>query len=342
MKPLIIGLGKAGCRVAEHFRKYNPILIDTDAENLKIRKSRNKILIGKEITGGKGTLRNYNYSLKALNYSLQKIFDKIRREYDFCFLICSFGGTGASGYYLGEKIKEEYDMKTYAFLITPSEEDDPGVKINFNKTFSKFLDVFDATFLFNNDTFKKENLLFSLDEINLKIFEMLNALFEISERDECIKINLYDIINSLKDITIIGYNYKKLKFKPFGKEIYTTNDFMELLRGLKFSYNMDLNIAKSLTIISKYDKRYIKDFSPSILTKLFLEKIYDIKNVRYGEVLNKKRKIEQILIFSEIKELEVKVKTFDEKRDIDKLYNILKNVLNDINKVQNTLKNLLI
>ena len=346
MKPLIIGVGGAGCRIAELFKKYNPIIIDTDVESLRIRKvkKKNKILIGKDILSGRGTMRNYNYAIKALKHDLSKIFERIKREYDLCLIISSFGGTGTSGYFLGEKIKEEFDMKTYSLLISPSEEDDLSVKQNFSERFNDFLNNFDAVFLLNNDLFKSINLPASIDSINESIFNMFNSLLEISEKDECIKINLYDIINSLKKITIIGYNFHKFKFRLFRifrKEEYNSNNFLELLRDIKFSYNTDLNSAKRMMIISKYDKRYVK-FSPSIVTKLFLEKVYSVRNVRYGEILNKKRKVEQLLIFSEIERLDVKIKTYEEEKERRKLYKVLSEVLNEISRIQNTLKNLLV
>ncbi len=341
MNPLIIGLGGAGCRIAELFKKYKPLLIDTDIESLKSRKGRNKILIGKDILSGRGTLRNPEYAIKALRNDLNKIFERIRKEYDFCFIISSFGGTGASGYYLSKKIREEYDMKVYSLLITPSNEDDLSVKRNFNNEFKNFIKYTDAAFLINNDLFKNINLPSSFDKINSSISTMFNSLFEISEKDECIKINLYDIINSLKGITILGYNFKRFRFRIFKKERFDSKDFLELLREMKYTYNTNLNSAKRLMIISKYDKRYVK-FSPSIVAKLFLENLYNIKNVRYGEILNKNRKIEQIFIFSEINDLNPKIKVLEDSNDKEKLYNVLKQVLNDLNKIQNVIKDLII
>ncbi|MFQ5887302.1 MAG: hypothetical protein ACE5HY_01240, partial [Candidatus Hydrothermarchaeales archaeon] len=327
MKPFIVGVGRAGCRIANIFFsesnakiRYEGVVIDTEKSELDFSKGY-KIIIGEKLLKGNGTGKDLSIGKEIMEgekLSIIEKIDRVRGSPD-CFLVISGmgGGTGGAVASLLEEMKRSYIEPVYYAGVLPSEEDLLEVKENYSKVSKKPLKHSDAQFFIDNDTLKKGGRLRGrYNAINRQIFNYFNSLFEVGEvrsRDEVgtEAVATGDTKNTLTGVSTIGIGEHELSdtsgglFSSKKKEIDKPELIISLTEEASKNFLMDFNIKdaqKALVVVSG-PKRYL-DFLGSIPARLWVEKRIE-GEVRGGDMPSKgKKSLQVMLVFSGIKKSE--------------------------------------
>ncbi len=315
MKPLIVGVGRAGCRIANEFfeRKtkveYEGLLLDTDKAHLKFYQHKHRLLIGESIVDGNGTGRNLELGRRIMKDEALRIIehiDAVKEHMDCLLVISSFGGgTGGAVDLLIEELKRNYSEPVYHIGVLPSEEDLVEDITNFRKCFKAIVSKSDACFPVDNDLLRENLRLKSqYSYINDMVFKYLNNIFEIGEyrAPEELGSNVLaegDVINSLSGISTIGVGEKRIE------DIDTKLDKPELVVALTEKavkntlVKVDFTSAKKALVVVSGEKRYL-DFLGSIPARLWVENNMQ-GEVRGGDLPSSRRNLQVAVLLSGIR-----------------------------------------
>lgn len=216
MKPLILGLGRAGCRIGSLFLdrgKYSGVLLDTDKAELFYHKHKYKLLLGKELLDGNGTAMNLSLGRRAVEgegHGIVERLDTVKKEADCFFVISGLGGgTGGAVVALLEELKKNYPEPVYYAAVLPSEEEHPRVVSNFAAVFREAALTCDAVFpIDNNSLAGRLPLRGAYSRINEVVYTRFSTLFEIGEYRYGPTggsiLSTRDVINTLSGVSTIG------------------------------------------------------------------------------------------------------------------------------------------
>ncbi|MFQ6136253.1 MAG: hypothetical protein ACE5PM_03635 [Candidatus Hydrothermarchaeales archaeon] len=328
MKPFIVGVGRAGCRIANLFFtegsskvKYTGVLIDTEKSELDFSKGY-KIVIGERYLEGNGTGKDLELGREIMEgekVGIVEKMDRVRGEPDCFFVISSIGGgTGGAVSLLLEEMKRSYVEPIYYAGILPSEEDLKEVIENCSMAFKDILKHSDAQFLIDNDLLKKgQRLRGRYNTINRKIYRYFNSLFEVGEvkSREDVGTNMVttgDILNTLAGVSTIGIGRHELEGGGIGGILGHKEegiDKPELIVSLTeeavedLLVEFDIEDAQKALVVVSGPKRYL-DFLGSIPARLWVEKKTG-GEVRGGDMPSRdKKNLQVMLVFSGIKKSE--------------------------------------
>lgn len=126
---LVIGCGGAGCNTINHMAEEEElesverIAVNTDAQDLIHTKANQKILIGRETTGGIGTGSDSEKGKAAAREDKEKI-EEIIEGHDIVFLTCGLGGgTGTGAGPIIADISKSVDALTVGVVTLPFESE---------------------------------------------------------------------------------------------------------------------------------------------------------------------------------------------------------------------------
>jgi len=310
LRPFIIGVGKAGCKIADLFLSdYRGVLLDSDETSLSFFRHSNKMLIGKKLIDGNGTGKNIELGREIFDgerYSIVEKIDEIKSDFDCMFVFSSWGGgTGGAVDVLIEELKKSYTEQVYHVGILPSEEDPEKQIMNFSEGFKDIARQADAVLPVDNDILKERmSLRVSLNKINKRIFHYFSNLFEVGEYSFSLGTNvlgIQDVINTLEGVSSLGLGVYKIG----NEKSYV--DKPELVVALadeatsKTLSPFDIKESQKALAIVSGPRKYL-DFLGSIPTRLWLEKTIESSEVRGGDIPSpKKRNLEVTLVFGGIK-----------------------------------------
>ncbi|GBE54334.1 cell division protein FtsZ [archaeon BMS3Bbin15] len=320
MRPLIIGIGGAGCRIASlFFRKgvskveYAGILLDTDRAHLEYHEHRHRLVIGESIVDGNGTGKNLKLGRKIMAGEAIRIIehiDLVRDNIDCLLVISSLGGgTGGAVDVLIHEMKKNYMEPVYYVGILPGEDDISRTFVNFSKSFKPIVAESDAVIPVDNDTLRDGmKLRGQFNYINGTVFWYLNNIFEVGEyrAPEELGSNVLtasDIINTLKGISTIGIGKRKIDIedenldKPEMVVSLTEKSVRNTLTPV------DFRSSNSALVVVSGPKRYL-DFLGSIPSRLWVEKNIAGVEVRGGDLPGNKDSLEVTVLLSGIRKSE--------------------------------------
>ncbi len=327
MKPFIVGVGRAGCRIANLFFnesnakiKYDGVAIDTEKSELDFTDGY-KIVIGEKLLKGNGTGKDLAIGKEIMEgerISIIEKMDRVKTSPD-CFLVISGmgGGTGGAVAPLLEEMKKSYIEPVYYAGVLPSEEDILEVRENYSEVFKTLLKHSAAQFFIDNDALKTGGgLRGRYNIINKQIFRYFNSLFEVGEvksRDDVgtEAVSTGDTINTLAGVSTIGIGEHVLDnkglslFRSKKKEIDKPELIVSLAREASKNLltGFDLKDAQKALVVVSGPKKYL-DFLGSIPARLWVEKRIG-GEVRGGDMPSAdKKNLQVMLVFSGIKKSE--------------------------------------
>ena len=327
MKPLIVGVGRAGCKIASVFLKesqgrvpYRGVLLDSDALTLAALPHRHKLLLGERLLDGNGANYNIEIGRQILDeekYSVVELIDRVKDNFDCLLVISAFGGgTGGGVDMLIDELKKSYTEPVYYMGILPSEQDVARALVNFSESFKPIVAKSDAVFPVDNEVLSDGlRIQGQLNIINEKIFRYFNNLFEVGEyrAPEELGSNVLgatDVINTLSGVSSIGVAGRDVKSSSslFGGG-EDSLDKPELVVHLTQKASkatvvgFDLAAAKRALVVVSGPRRYL-DFLGSIPSRLWIEKQLE-GEVRGGDLpVNEKRSLEVTVLYSGIRRSE--------------------------------------
>ena len=144
MRPFIVGVGRAGSRIANLFllKGYKGILLDTERSDLVYFPYKYKSLLGEKFVDGNGTGKDCELGrqiMDAEKYNIVDRMDQIKDEnMDSIFVFSAMGGgTGGAVDILIEELRKSYTEPVYYAGVMPSKEDYDNVLVNFSKNFKR-------------------------------------------------------------------------------------------------------------------------------------------------------------------------------------------------------------
>ncbi|MEE8167424.1 MAG: hypothetical protein V3T58_00960 [Candidatus Hydrothermarchaeales archaeon] len=316
MKPFIIGVGRAGCRIADLFltskEPYTGILMDSEDSDVKYFDYRYKLLLGDNVMDGNGTggeLEIGREIMEAEKYRIVDRMDSIKDEMD-CILVISAmgGGTGGAVDVLAEELKRSFTEPVYCMGVLPSEEDPERAAINFSECFRNIVAKFDAVFPIDNDRLRGGRRLRPwYNHINKQLFWYFRKLFDIGEyksKEELGEnvVTATDVTNTLNGICSIGigsYVLREERSGLFSKHLETVSK-PELVVSLTEKAAADMlfpfevgEAQKALVVVS--GPRSI-DFMGSIPARLWVEKNIGGVEVRGGDIPSPDKKDLEVMV----------------------------------------------
>ncbi|MDI3475315.1 MAG: tubulin-like protein CetZ [Thermococcaceae archaeon] len=260
MRALIIGVGQCGTKIADLFSlvDFDAVAINTskgDLDYLKHIPPERRILIGENITGGKGVNANPLLGMRAMKDDLPIVMRKIGsiigyEDVDIFFLTFGFGGgTGAGGTpVLAEALKEEYpDSLVVAIGALPLKEEGIRPTINAAITLEKLSKVADSIIAIDNNKLKEggEDISKAYEKINYTIVERiasLLALIDVPGEQTLDASDLKFVLKAFGSFATVGYakaeaakvrNLSRLIIKSFESEgLYLEANIESALYGL--------------------------------------------------------------------------------------------------------------
>ena len=327
MKPFIVGVGRAGCKIASVFLRegqsrvsYSGVLLDTDSLTLAALPHKHKLLLGERLLDGNGANYDVELGRQILDeekYNVVELIDRVKDTFDCLLVISSFGGgTGGGVDMLIDELKKSYTEPVYHLGVLPSEQDVDRALINFSESFKPIVAKSDAVFPVDNEALSEGlRVQGQLNAINEKIFRYFNNLFEVGEYrvPEELGSNVIgatDVINTLSGVSSIGVA---------GREVQGSGSFLggeaenvdkpELVVHLTKRASeatlveFDLAAAKRALVVVSGPRRYL-DFLGSIPARLWIEKKLS-GEVRGGDLpASEKRSLEVTVLYSGIRRSE--------------------------------------
>ena len=287
MRALIIGVGHCGTKIADLFALVNfeALAINTsksDLEYLKHIPEERRILVGENLTGGKGVNANPVLGREAVKRDLPLVMKKISSmvgysDVDIFFLTFGFGGgTGAGGApILAEALKDEYpDSLVVAIGALPLKEEGIRPTINAAITIDKLSKVVDSIIAIDNNKLKEssEDISKAYEKINYTIVERiasLLALIDVPGEQTLDASDLKFVLNAFGSFATVGYakadankvkNISRLILKSFENEgLYLEANIESALYGLVAIHGPpELLKAKDIFEALEYLTRKIK------------------------------------------------------------------------------------
>jgi cell division GTPase FtsZ len=324
LKVFLIGIGRAGCRIANLFfssqkENVSGVLVDTDEANLSFLKYKYRILAGRGILSGEGAQTDINLGREVFHADRYSIIEKItqlKEELDCFFVISALGGgTGGACGILLDELKKNFIEPVYYIGLLPSQEDIPAVTINATRGLKEAVKHCDAFFPVDMDLMKgTQRLIGNYGSINNHIFRYFQPLFQIGEfkgRGDIGEnaVDFSDVVQSLKGLSVVG-----LKGQTFHEEpnIDKPEAVISLTKSATQTTTLPLklgDVQKALVVVLG-DRKYL-DFLGSIPARLWVEKSIGGKEVRGGDMpLGKKGEVEVMVLLSNIKKSEEIVKLY--------------------------------
>ncbi len=327
MKPFIVGVGRAGCRIGDLFLKESTgrvsmtgLLVDSEASELAFYPHRERFLLGKNILDGNGTGKDVKIGREAMEadrYAIVEHMDRIKSSMDAIFVVAGLGGgTGGAVDILIEELRKSYVEPVYCIGILPSVEDPERITMNFADQFKAIVSNSHAVFPIDNDGLKRVNLHGSFNTINREILRHFQNLFEVGEyrsREELGEnvIGSSDIINTLNGVSSIGIGSMDVsgggglfgrRQEGVDKPGVVVSLTEEATEKMLFDFHVEA-AQKALAVVSG-PRKYL-DFLGSIPARLWLEKRIEGCEVRGGDMPSpRKRQMEVTLVLSGIRKSE--------------------------------------
>jgi len=299
MRPFIIGLGRAGCRIAHSLieeKKASGLLIDTNAPDLSYLRYDYRLLIGKNLLNGEGCELDLELGREALSTERYFIAEKIaelREDEDCFFVFSSFcGGTGGNADIVLEELKKNFTDTVYYIGILPSKEDNIACFFNFHSGYERIAKSCDAFFPVDIDNIRGAlRLRGNYGTINTEIKEFFSILFDARFAET--KATL----SSVSSLSLA---------KSAGGE-KTADSTSRVLSLVQKSLERQTISAepreaeKAMVIVSGKEL----DFAGSIPARLWVEKNFGIKEVRGDDALSDRKNGASVLVLlSDIKKCE--------------------------------------
>ncbi|MFQ5800360.1 MAG: hypothetical protein ACE5HH_01405 [Candidatus Hydrothermarchaeales archaeon] len=315
MRVFLIGLGRAGCRIAHLFfssKKENisGVLIDTDTADLSYLKHRYRILAGEGILSGEGTQKDVNLGMEVLQaerYSIIEKITRVREDVDCFFVVSALGGgTGGATGILLEELKKNFIEPVYYIGLLPSQEDLPSIAINASKGLKEVVRHCDAFFPIDMDRLKgAARIKGNYRAVNHKVFRYFQPIFQIGEfkgRGDIGEnaVDFSDFTKTLRGLSVAGLKEQNLKKEPnTDKPEAVISLTQRAIKATTLPVGL-MDVKKALVVVLG-DRRYI-DFLGSIPARLWVEKNIGGKEVRGGDMpLSRKGEVEVLVILSDIK-----------------------------------------
>ncbi|MEE8400617.1 MAG: hypothetical protein V3R86_00480 [Candidatus Hydrothermarchaeaceae archaeon] len=324
MKPFIVGVGRAGCRIANLFllKGYAGILLDTERSDLVYFPHKFKTMLGEKFVDGNGTGKDLEMGRTIMDlekYNVVDRIDAIRDGMDCIFVFSAMGGgTGGAVDILMEEFRKSYTEPVYYSGTLPSTEDPNSVLINFSENFKRLGASCHAMFPIDMDIQREDRRLRGMyNSINKKIFSYFFNLFNVGEyrtREDLGKnvLNTTDILNTLEGVSTIGtrahgIDESELRLFDSGD---SDIDKPELVVSLtkKAVRNtlmpLDLKDTKKAMVVVYGPKKHL-DFLGSIPSRLWVEENIGGVEVRGGDIPSAEKKgLEVMILLSGIKKSE--------------------------------------
>jgi cell division GTPase FtsZ len=323
LRPFIIGVGRAGCKIASVFLReaqgrvpYTGVLLDTDSLTLAALPHRHRLLLGERFLDGNGANFDLELGRQILDeekYNIVELIDRVKDGFDCLLVVSAFGGgTGGGVDVLIEELKRSYMEPVYYLGVLPGEQDVERALVNFSESFKPIVAKSDAVFPVDNEALSEGlRVQGQLNAINEKIFRYFNNLFEVGEYrvPEELGSNVLgatDVINTLSGVSSIGVAGKEVRSSGFfggGEEAIDKPELVVHLtkRASQATLvNFDLSAAKRALVVVSGPRRYL-DFLGSIPARLWIEKQLS-GEVRGGDLpANDKRSLEVTVLYSGIR-----------------------------------------
>ncbi|MDP6612587.1 MAG: hypothetical protein QF673_01045 [Candidatus Hydrothermarchaeota archaeon] len=314
MKPLILGLGRAGCRIASLFfakENFTGVLLDTDRSELHHHRHKYRILLGEALLDGNGLGKNLGLGREVIEGETHRIverLDSIGKGVD-CYLVISGlgGGTGGAVGVLLKELKRSYTEPVYYAGVLPSREDHPAAMSNFGESFKEAWMNCDALFPIDNDSLKgKQRLRGAYAGINERIYECFSTLFEIGEYgyrrgNDGSVLSTRDVINTLSGLSALGLAASDPRTLTMIESGETGIDKPEVVVSLTKEAVDSLLLSggiegsqKALVVVVG-PKKYL-DFLGSIPARLWVEKNISGIEVRGGDLLLHRRPSLEVMV----------------------------------------------
>ncbi|RMF90234.1 MAG: hypothetical protein D6733_04410 [Methanobacteriota archaeon] len=324
LKVFLIGVGRAGCRIAHLFltsqkENISGVLIDTDEADLAFLKYRYRILASEGMLSGEGAGKDLKLGVEALvadQYGIIEKITRIKEEVDCFFVVSALGGgTGGAAWVVLEELKKNFIEPVYYIGLLPSSEDLPVVTVNAARSLRETVKHCDAFFPIHMDSFKDTlRLKGSYSSVNNRIFTYFQPLFQIGEfrgrRDIGENaVDFSDLVKTLKGLSVIGLGGQNLEVEPSSDRPETV---IMLTKKAMESTTLPVNLGdvqKALVVVLG-DRRYL-DFIGSIPARLWAEKKIGGREVRGGDMpLSKKGEVKVLTVLSEIRKSEEIVRLY--------------------------------
>lgn len=324
MRPFIVGVGRAGTRIANLFllKGYRGILLDTERSDLVYFPYKYKSLLGEKFVDGNGTGKDLELGRKIMEAEKYNIVDRMDQikdgDMDSIFVFSGMGGgTGGAVDILIEELRKSYTEPVYYAGIMPSVEDYDNVLINFSQNFKRLGASAQAMFPIDIDPLRGDRRLRGMyNPVNKQIFSYFFNLFKIGDyrsREELGKnvLGTTDVINTLSGVSTIGIGTYGLDDAEFSLSKKRENvDRPELVVSLTKKaventlLHFDIKGSKRAMAVVYGPKKYL-DFLGSIPARLWVEKNIGGVEVRGGDIPSpSKKNFEVMVLLSGIKKSE--------------------------------------
>jgi len=315
MRVFLIGLGRAGCRIAHNFfsagdENVQGVLADTDLADLAFLKHRYRIPLGERMLDGEGTQGDLDLGREVLGaerYSIEEKISRVKDDVDCFFVVSALGGgTGGAASLLLEELKKSFIEPVYYIGLLPSSEDGRQVAVNAASALAEAVKYCDAFFPIDMDRMKTSTRLKgNLRSMNARIHRFFQPLFQIGEVKGRKSIgentvDFSDLVKTLTGLSVLGLNGRDLRRdlsadRPDAVVELTMRAAEEMTLGAELD-----DVSKALVLVLG-DRRYI-DFLGSIPARLWVEKKIGGKEVRGGDMpLERPGEVEVLLVLSGIK-----------------------------------------
>lgn len=324
MRPFIVGVGRAGCRIANLFllKGYTGILLDTERSDLVYFPHKFKTMLGEKFVDGNGTGKDLEMGRTIMDlekYNVVDRIDAIRDGMDCIFVFSAMGGgTGGAVDILMEEFRKSYTEPVYYSGTLPSTEDPNSVLINFSENFKRLGASCHAMFPIDIDIHREDRRLRGMyNPINKKIFTYFFNLFNVGEyrtREDLGKnvLNTTDILNTLDGVSTIGtrahgIDESELRLFDSGDSDIDKPELVVSLtkRAVRNTLMpLDLKDTKKAMVVVYGPKKHL-DFLGSIPSRLWVEENIGGVEVRGGDIPSaEKKSLEVMILLSGIKKSE--------------------------------------
>lgn len=298
MQPFIVGLGRAGCKIAHSLieeKERAGLLIDTSAPDLSYLRYDYRLLIGKSLVNGEGCELDIELGREALSterYFISEKITELKEDEDCFFLVSSFcGGTGGNADIVLEELKKNFTDSVYYIGILPSKQDNTACLPNFYSSYERITKNCDAYFPVDIDAIKGAlRLRGNYNVINSEIKNFFSTLFDAKFAET--KATL----SSLSSLSFArGAGDEKSKD--------TTSQMLALAQKAleKQTLKVDPRQAEKAMVIASSKER---NFTGSIPARLWVEKNLGIKEVRGDDIVSEKDGTSALILFSGLKSSE--------------------------------------
>jgi len=156
VKAAVIGVGGAGCSIVSRLKRVvtgetTLIAVDTDAVSLRRANADEKLLIGEDVLGGRGTAGSLEIGVKAMEDKVEDVARAVAGKELVIVTGGLGGGTGSGGIpVIGKRLKEGKRV-TIAVVNIPFSSEGDLRRRNAKESLKEVMAVYDAIFVNFND-----------------------------------------------------------------------------------------------------------------------------------------------------------------------------------------------